>query len=356
MRHRSRVEADVALECAVCSEDDGDDGLECAICFETAAPSAKELSSRATDDASSPPAAPRRPFVTLACSHAFCAPCIAHVADATLQHGTRSVVVPCPLCKRPLEAADLSRALKADAAFVVGQAASRGSLSLADLAAAGPRRPPVRPSCHAALVAACAAGAAAAAAADRARASDPEAAAATAAAAAHAATAEPDASYLAMARREHWKRCPQCSAPIMRQGALERVTCRCGHRFAWRLAPTVVPCGRVHLLPDGPLLLRLWGYTCPGCRPVARVKLGLVRGGFVGVVVPLAAAVAVAAAAVAVLMIVLPVSSSGRARSCTSPSAAAAASRRTRPRARRQRRDARARVPPLGGTRGRVRL
>ena len=43
------------------------------------------------------------------------------------------------------------------------------------------------------------------------------------------------------------------------------------------------------------------------CRPVARVKLGLVRGGFVGVVVPLAAAVAVAAAAVAVLMIVLPV-------------------------------------------------
>ena len=57
-RHRSRVDADVALECAVCSEDDGDDGLECAICFETAAPSAKELSSRATDDASSPP--PRR--------------------------------------------------------------------------------------------------------------------------------------------------------------------------------------------------------------------------------------------------------------------------------------------------------
>ena len=43
------------------------------------------------------------------------------------------------------------------------------------------------------------------------------------------------------------------------------------------------------------------------CRPVARVKLGLARGGFVGVVVPLAAAVAVAAAAVAVLMIVLPV-------------------------------------------------
>ena len=68
-----------------------------------------------------------------------------------------------------------------------------------------------------------------------------------------------------------------------------------------------MPCGRVHLLPDGPLLLRLWGYTCPGCRPVARVKLGLARGGFVGVVVPLAAAVAVAAAAVAVLMIVLPV-------------------------------------------------
>ena len=32
-RHRSRVDADVALECAVCSEDDGDDGLECAICF-----------------------------------------------------------------------------------------------------------------------------------------------------------------------------------------------------------------------------------------------------------------------------------------------------------------------------------
>ena len=45
--------------------------------------------------------------MTLACSHAFCAPCIAHVADATLQHGTRSVVVPCPLCKRPLEAADI---------------------------------------------------------------------------------------------------------------------------------------------------------------------------------------------------------------------------------------------------------
>lgn len=92
-----------------------------------------------------------------------------------------------------------------------------------------------------------------------------------------------------MAREAHLKRCPNCTAPIERSNGDDRVTCRCGHRFSWNEAPTVVPCRRVHLRAKG---FPLWGATCPGCSKRAKVKLAAVRVGVVvgGPIVAVAAA------------------------------------------------------------------
>merc|ERR1712217_34181 len=81
-----------------------------------------------------------------------------------------------------------------------------------------------------------------------------------------------------MARRAHLKRCPRCTAPMERCGWDDSVTCHCGHRFSWRSAPTVVPCGRVHLREKG---FPFWCRTCPDCKPIAKVKLAAVRTGVV---------------------------------------------------------------------------
>merc|ERR1712107_808088 len=87
-----------------------------------------------------------------------------------------------------------------------------------------------------------------------------------------------DPEYRRMARRMHLKKCPSCSAPVLREGGDNQMTCRCGHRFDWNRATTVVPCDRVHLRQSG---CRMWCTTCPGCSNVAKLKLAGVRAGVV---------------------------------------------------------------------------
>jgi len=94
------------------------------------------------------------------------------------------------------------------------------------------------------------------------------------------------------ARRQHLKKCPNCSAPIQKNGGCDHMNCTCGHRFNWSEAHTVVPCRRVHRKPNG---FSLWGTTCPGCSKIAKAKLAGVRAGVV-ISAPVAATVALSLA------------------------------------------------------------
>jgi len=91
----------------------------------------------------------------------------------------------------------------------------------------------------------------------------------------------------ATARRMHMKCCPRCRAPIIKDGGCNNMNCRaCRHSFQWDVAPTVFPCRQVHLCKKG---LPIWGTVCPGCDPIAKVKLVGVRSGVVILTAPLAA-------------------------------------------------------------------
>merc|ERR1712039_771882 len=89
------------------------------------------------------------------------------------------------------------------------------------------------------------------------------------------------------ALRQHLKKCPNCGAAIQKNGGCDHMNCRCGHRFNWSEAETVVPCRRVHLNRKA---FPLWCTTCPGCSKIATAKLAGVRAGVV-VGTPVAATV-----------------------------------------------------------------
>merc|ERR1719198_2088806 len=74
--------------------------------------------------------------------------------------------------------------------------------------------------------------------------------------------------------------------------------CRCGCRFNWSEARTLVPCRRLHwTTADGPE--RFWGTTCPDCSPIATAKLAALRTTAV-VVAPVAVGVGITGAAVGI--------------------------------------------------------
>jgi len=117
-----------------------------------------------------------------------------------------------------------------------------------------------------------------------------------------------------LARREHWKRCPQCDIVIVKARGCDHMRCRCGRRFDWSATPTVVPCSRLHLRPnsDGETSFpwALWGCTCPGCTAMATAKLMISRAACVTVgppvaVVGLSVAIVTATAVVSVPLAVL---------------------------------------------------
>jgi len=93
------------------------------------------------------------------------------------------------------------------------------------------------------------------------------------------------------ARRAHLKYCPACRVPIEKNHGCDHMRCRCGERFNWSTAESVVPCHRLHRCETGGKMWRLWGSTCAGCSPIAKAKLALWRTTAVLVVAPVAVAV-----------------------------------------------------------------
>lgn len=87
------------------------------------------------------------------------------------------------------------------------------------------------------------------------------------------------------AQRAHLKICPQCRTPIEKNEGCNHMTCRCGHEFDWTRAETVAPCHRLHRGRR----MKAWGSTCPGCSPLAKVKLAALRTTIVVGAVPVAA-------------------------------------------------------------------
>lgn len=81
-------------------------------------------------------------------------------------------------------------------------------------------------------------------------------------------------AFRSAARDGHWKLCPRCQAPIIKDGGGDQVRCRCGHRFSWEAAQMVEPCRRIHWNEHG---IHAWGHTCRGCSPIATLKLVVAR-------------------------------------------------------------------------------
>jgi len=105
-------------------------------------------------------------------------------------------------------------------------------------------------------------------------------------------------------RRAHVKACPHCHSVIEKNGGCNVVTCVCGHQFRWDEVRTIVPCRKVHRQNGIP---SAWGSTCPGCSPIAKMKLAGRRVGIVVASVPvIAAGTAVVVAAVATCVVTAP--------------------------------------------------
>ena len=90
--------------------------------------------------------------------------------------------------------------------------------------------------------------------------------------------ARAERDFARVARAEHMRRCPSCSAPIVKAGGCDHMRCgSCQHSFSWSSAVPVVQCHAMHFrrenTNDSRLLRRCCGITCPGCSPIARVKL-----------------------------------------------------------------------------------
>eukprot|EP00301_Raphidiophrys_heterophryoidea_P008071 c13043_g2_i4.p1 GENE.c13043_g2_i4~~c13043_g2_i4.p1 ORF type:complete len:703 (+),score=169.05 c13043_g2_i4:172-2109(+) len=95
-----------------------------------------------------------------------------------------------------------------------------------------------------------------------------------------------EATFRRIAGARHFRLCTACSSPIEKNGGCDNMQCRCGHRFRWSQAPTIVPCNQVHFRARGKWHTKYWGYTCPGCMWSARVKLVCWRSALVIGVVP----------------------------------------------------------------------
>lgn len=152
----------------------------------------------------------------LACGHSFCGACIAEHVLTQARQGRRAR---CPECQQGLGTDDIGTVHGLAAAVSQVDAVSDCSVDAADV---------------------------------------PE---------------EARRAFEAYAREVHAKCCPACRAPIVKNGGCNLMTCRCGHRFRWSEAETLVPCRRVHLHP----VYFLWGTTCPGASCVAKAKLWSMR-------------------------------------------------------------------------------
>ena len=102
-------------------------------------------------------------------------------------------------------------------------------------------------------------------------------------------TAADERRFRRTARRLHMKRCPECSAPIVKNGGCDHMMCMaCQKHFSWRAARVVAPCHCLHFRSD---LSGLAGvvnsaHVCRGCSPVATAKLCAWRAGLAAVALP----------------------------------------------------------------------
>jgi len=122
-----------------------------------------------------------------------------------------------------------------------------------------------------------------------------------------------EALFRRAAQRAHWKKCPQCHATIEKNRGCDHMRCRCGAAFNWSSAPTVVPCTQVHLRGDNNQFLgwRCWGQICPGCSPIATLKLAAARAAVAtatAIAVPTGAAVVAGAAGLVLAVSAVPAS------------------------------------------------
>jgi len=200
--------------------------------------------------------------VSLRCAHAFCSACWKRHASTSLAAGR---AVACPSCSRPIPPAEL-KSLHGDAELSQLQEralAARDELAVLGRRVAGSRRD--------------------------------------------------EALFRRAAQRAHWKKCPQCHATIEKNRGCDHMRCRCGAAFNWSSAPTVVPCTQVHLRGDNNQFLgwRCWGQTCPGCSPIATLKLAAARAAVAtatAIAVPTGAAVVAGAAGLVLAVSAVPAS------------------------------------------------
>ena len=177
------------------------------------------------------------------CGHRFCPPCLQSYSEANQPDRQLS----CPLCKRDLEADLLAEAgVVRLESLPVGSPASDGSPSSDGSPASGARE---------------------------------------------------ERAYRRLAAKLHLKRCPNCEAPIYKEGGCNSVHClNCRHAFRWTDAHTVVTCHRLHLnLADR--MDNRWstiadcclGTTCPDCSLLAHSKKAVWRTAITPAAVTLAA-------------------------------------------------------------------
>jgi len=179
--------------------------------------------------------------VALRCSHVFCQDCLdQHIATA-LSAGRNAW---CPLCREPLDSADLPMAAVAVANSSNNDDDDDDDGSLPP--------PPLNP-----------------------RAERREA-----------------RQFRRAARRAHLKRCPSCNAAIEKNEGCDHMICACGHHFSWDAAEAVAPCTCLNMDT-------FWGSTCEGCSKRAKVKLCAYRAATATIGIPTAAAAGAVAGAVA---------------------------------------------------------
>ncbi|KAL1530647.1 hypothetical protein AB1Y20_001547 [Prymnesium parvum] len=236
-----------AAVCAPCEKVDC-----CAICLQDPSeqePSAVDVVSRTARE--------EEPFKLLKlrrCNHELCLPCLkAH----TSRQQRLSTPVWCPVCRRSLDVQDVLDASSEG----VKACMKPGGQGTDEMAAVDAEAPLPR----------CAAD-------GRKR---------------ERANREENRKFEAAARKLHMKKCPGCSAPIIKNGGCNNMNCRvCRTAFKWDKASPLFPCNSVHINKKG---MPFWCYICPGASPIAKAKLFAVRAVVLSVSLPAVAIVVVGA-------------------------------------------------------------
>eukprot|EP00301_Raphidiophrys_heterophryoidea_P002386 c11108_g1_i2.p1 GENE.c11108_g1_i2~~c11108_g1_i2.p1 ORF type:complete len:309 (+),score=42.38 c11108_g1_i2:52-978(+) len=169
-------------------------------------------------------------LVYLACLHKYCLQCLTQYVELKLQHNNTNM--PCPTCNSPIDRATLVSIFPPHLIEMYDDVVSSG-------AAIVPMTSNVQNN-------------------------------------GDALSPEDLQAFRIHAKQRHLKYCPACHAAIEKNGGCNSMTCRCGARFRWDKARTVVPCNQLHFLSSSGLSKYLCT-TCVGCTVLAYVKLFLWR-------------------------------------------------------------------------------